>query len=191
MMSFTRFNIAIMRWRIRSLVFVTVLSMGSSLSLLQSAHAEQPRDGNHVRTTDSRIRAAIADGVGGSAFFRDLVAQLDASDVIVYVESDCLMAPPLAGRLTFMSSAGGRRYVMVRIACSLEARSQIAMLGHELRHAVEIADADSVVDEPSLAAAYRRIGFASTVMRAGAGYDSRAAIEAGRRVWDELSRPAE
>ena len=158
--------------------------------MLQPAYAEQPRD-NHVRTSDARTRAAIADGIGGSAFFRDLVAQLDASDVIVYVESDCQMPPPLAGRLTFMSSVGGRRYLLVRIACSLEGRAQIAMLGHELRHAVEIADADSIVDEPSLGEAYRRIGFASTVMRAGAGYDSRAAIEAGRRVWDELSRAAE
>jgi hypothetical protein len=55
------------------------------------------------------------------------------------------------------------------------------MLGHELRHAVEIADADSVVDQASLGAAYRRFGFASTVMRSGEGYDSQAAIDAGRR----------
>jgi hypothetical protein len=193
MMSFTRFNIVNMRPHIRSLAFVTVWSLCVLLqgSLLQSAHAAQPLDGNHVRANDSRLRAAIADGVGGSAFFRDLVAQLDASDVIVYAESDCEMPLPLAGRLTFMASSGGRRYVMVRIACSLEGRAQIAMLGHELRHAVEIADADSVVDEPSLGDEYRRIGFASTVMRSGAGYDSRAAIEAGRRVWDELSRRAE
>ena len=193
MMSFTRFNIVVMRRHIQSLVLVTMVSLGSSLqgALLQSAYAQDPRDGAHVRTNDSRMRAVIADGIAGSAFFRDLVAQLDASDVIAYVESDCLMPPPLAGRLTFMSSAGGRRYVMVRIACSLEGRGQIAMLGHELRHAVEIADTDSVVDEPSLAQAYRRIGFASNAVRPGAGYDSKVAIEAGRRVWDELSRRAE
>jgi hypothetical protein len=188
MMSFAHFNIGIMRAHIRSLVVVIVLSLGSSL---QPAYAEQPRDGNHVRTNDSRMRAAIADGIGGSPFFRDLVAHLDASDVIVYAESDCAMPPPLSGRLTFMSSAGGRRYVMVRIACGLAGRAQIAMLGHELRHAVEIADDDFVVDEATLTVAYQRIGFASTVMRPGAGYDSRAAIEAGRRVWDELSRRAE
>ncbi len=159
--------------------------------MLQPAYAEQPREGSHVRTTDSRMRAAMADGIAGSAFFRDLVAQLDASDVIVYVENDCQMPPPLAGRLTFMSSTGGHRYVLVRIACTLDGRAQIAMLGHELRHAVEIADADSIVDEPSLAVAYQDIGFASNVMAAGTGFDSRAAIEAGRRVWDELSRRAE
>jgi len=188
MMLFTGATIGTMGCHLRSFVVVTVLSCGASL---QPIYAEQPSDGTHVRTNDSRMRAAIADGIAGSAFFRDLVAQLDASDVIVYAESDCLMPPPLGGRLTFMSSAGGRRYVLVRIACTIEGRGQIAMLGHELRHAVEIADGESVVDESSLAVAYRQIGFASNAMPTGAGFDSRAAIEAGRRVWEELSRRAE
>ena len=188
MMSFTGATVETMGCHLRSFVVITALSLGS---MLQPAYAEQPREGSHVRTNDSRMRAAIADGIAGSALFRDLVAQLDASDVIVYAENDCLMLAPLAGRLTFMSSAGGRRYVLVRIACTLDGRAQIAMLGHELRHAVEIADAESIVDEPSLAVAYRHIGFTSSVMPAGTGFDSRAAIEAGRRVWEELSRRAE
>jgi hypothetical protein len=188
MMSFTGATIGTMGCHLRSFVVITALSLGS---MLQTAYAEQPREGSHVRTNDSRMRVAIADGIAGSVFFRDLVAQLDASDVIVYAEPDCLMPPPLAGRLTFMSSTGGRRYVLVRIACTLEGRGQIAMLGHELRHAVEIADAESVVDELSLAVVYGQIGFASKAMPAGAGFDSRAAIEAGRRVWEELSRRAE
>jgi len=159
------------------------------LFALSLAHAgEPPRDGSHVRTTDPRIRAAIAEGIARSTLFAGLVAQLDASDVIVYAESDCEMTTRLQGRLTFMSAAGGRRYVLVRIACMLGASSQVAMLGHELRHAVEIAEAASVVDERTLAAEYRRIGFASSVMRAGCGYDSRAAIETGQRIFGELNR---
>jgi hypothetical protein len=188
MMSFTSASIRGMRLPARSCVFVTLFSLGS---LVQLAHAHEAGDGNHVRTSDSRIRAAIADGVARSALFRDLVAQLDASDVIVYAEGDRLMPEGLQGRLTFMSQAGPRRYVMVRIACSLAGPAQIAMLGHELRHALEIAHAASVVDEESLAQEYRRIGFASGALRRGAGYDSRAAIETGRRVWRELISRAE
>ena len=171
----------------RSFLLATLLSAGS---LVEPAHAREA-DGDHVRPLDPRVRAAVADGIEGSPLFRDLVAQLDASDVIVYVESDPLMPERLQGRLTFVSSAGGRRYVMVRIACALRGLPQIAILGHELQHAVEIARAQSVVDEPSLAAEYRRIGFSSGAMRPGAGYDSRAAIEAGQRVWHELSHRAE
>jgi hypothetical protein len=169
------------------LVLAALFSVGA---LVQPAHAREA-DGDHVRALDSRVRAAIAGGIEGSPLFRDLVAQLDASDVIVYVESDPLMPERLQGRLTFVSSAGGRRYVMVRIACAIRGAQQIAILGHELQHAVEIARAPSVVDEPSLAAEYRRIGFSSRVMRQGAGFDSRAAIEAGQRVWHEMGHRAE
>jgi hypothetical protein len=155
------------------------------------ALAGEASDGSHVRTSDSRIRAAIADGLERSTVFRDLVAQIDASDVIVYADSDCLMPERLQGRLTFMSKAGGRRYVMVRISCQLTAMVTVAMLGHELWHALEIAKAASVVDDQSLAEEYRRIGFASRSFERGVGYDSRAAIDTGYRVWQELSHRGE
>jgi hypothetical protein len=68
---------------------------------------------------------------------------------------------------------------------------QIAALGHELRHAVEIADAPVIINDASLAAEYARIGFASHGVRKGSGYESRAAIDAGQRVWVELNRHTE
>ena len=112
------------------------------LLFVTSLAADQPaRDGSHVRTMDTRLRAEIDEGLARSSLFRDLVARLDASDVIVYVESECAMSPRLFARLTFMASGGGRRYVNVRVSCALTDSEQIAALGHELRHAVEIADA--------------------------------------------------
>jgi len=150
-----------------------------SLATVHAPHGDQ-----HVRAIDARLRAVIDDGVAHSAVFRNLVAQLDASDVIVYAESVCIMPQGLIGRLTFMSAAGGRRFVSVRIRCALTGVQQIASLGHELRHAVEIAAAPSVVDETSLAAEYRRIGFPSRAI--DKGFDSRAAIETGERIAAEL-----
>jgi hypothetical protein len=101
------------------------------------------------------------------------------------------MSSRLFGRLTLLGAGGERRYVKVRIACMLTVAQQIAALGHELRHAVEIADAPSVVDNASLAAEYRRVGFASSVTRRGDGFESRAAIDAARQVWAELAHTAE
>ena len=105
MMSFTSASIKGMR-PARLFTLIMLLSLSS---LVPSARAGELSDGSHVRTSDSRIRAAIAEGVERSALFRDLVAQLDASDVIVYAESDCTMPERLQGRLTFMSKAGERR----------------------------------------------------------------------------------
>jgi hypothetical protein len=162
------------------------------LLFVTSLAADQPaRDGSHVRTMDTRLRAEIDEGLARSSLFRDLVARLDSSDVIVYVESECAMSPRLFARLTFMASGGGRRYVNVRVSCALTDGEQIAALGHELRHAVEIADAPAIINDASLAAEYARIGFASHGVRKGSGYESRAAIDAGQRVWVELNRHAE
>ena len=164
----------------------------SVLLFVTSLAADQPaRDGSHVRTMDTRLHAEIDEGLARSSLFRDLVARLDASDVIVYVETECAMSPRLFGRLTFMASGGGRRYVNVHVSCALTDSEQIAALGHELRHAVEIADAPSVVDEASLAAEYRRIGFASHGVPSGLGYESHAAKDAAQRVWADLARTAE
>jgi hypothetical protein len=166
-------------------------ALGVLVLVASIAGGQEPRDGGHVRTMDARLRVEINEGMARSSAFRDLVTRLDASDVIVYVEMECQMPPRLFGRLAFMAAGGGRRYVNVRLSCALTDEPLIAALGHELRHAVEIADAPSVVDVASLAALYGRIGFASHGVPHGAGFESRAAIESARRVWWELGRTGE
>lgn len=118
-------------------------------------------------------------------------AQEATSDVIVYIQSECGMSPRIFGRLAFMGAAGGRRYVHVSLSCALTEDEQIAALGHELRHAVEVADAPAVVDTASLGEEYQRIGYASHGVPPGSGVESRAAIDAAHQVWAELSRAAE
>src|SRR6188768_4164106 len=108
-----------------------------------------------VRTTDQRISAAVEIGLRESATFRELVNRINASDVVVYVTADSNELPPgLDGRLTFLSATGGFRYVVVRVNSRLPATRLIALLGHELQHAREIADTDGIVDPSSMAHAY-------------------------------------
>lgn len=166
-------------------------ALGILVLVASIAGGQEPRDGGHVRTVDARLRAEIDEGMARSSAFRDLVTRLDASDVIVYAVTECPMSPSLFGRLTFMAAGGGRRYVNVHVSCALNDDEQIAALGHELRHAVEIANAPSVVDAASLGDLYRRIGFASRAATQGLGFESHAAIDSARRVWAELGRTAE
>ncbi len=166
-------------------------ALGMLVVVAALAGGQEPRDGGHVRTVEARVRAEINEGTARSSVFRDLVARLDASDVIVYIETECPMQARLFGRLTFMAAGGGRRYVSVRIACMLNDAERIAALAHELRHAVEIADDPSVVSVASLGALYRRIGFASHGVAGGAGFESGAAIQSAHRVWAELGRSGE
>lgn len=144
---------------------------------------------NHIRTTDRRLIRLLHDGVRGSETFRRLVDRLRQSDVIVYLECGGTASP--GGRLTFVTAAANWRYVHVRVARLASADVQIALIGHELRHAVEVADAPAVVDLPSLAREYQRIGFPSPGQDPGASFDSSAAIDAGYRVLREMSAIAD
>jgi hypothetical protein len=112
------------------------------------------------------------------------VAALDRSDVVVYVV--CGRLPPqLSGQLTFVSTAGGRRYVLVRLRWDQGQHARIATLGHELQHALEIAEHPEIVDAVTMARAFRRFGFERMTQR-GESFDSAAAVEAGERVWKDV-----
>jgi hypothetical protein len=76
------------------------------------------------------------------------------------------------GRLTFATKAAGRRYVHVRLAQQMSGLRERATLGHELQHAVELADTPAIVDDASLAHAFRRFGivrYGSKTARARTG----------------------
>jgi hypothetical protein len=143
----------------------------------------------HLRTTDAWLRTLIREGIETSPTFRVLVARLERSDVVVYVQCSAYGRPSAVngGRLTFVSSAGGFRYVVVQMARLPSRAQQIAMLAHELQHAVEIADRPEIIDALSLARAYRHMADASEV-RSGdrVAFDTAAAIAMGVRVLLEL-----
>ena len=151
--------------------------------------ADSIPDGPHrpIRTTDDRLRKLLDDGMRTSPTFRALVERLDASDIVVYLRCDGAPLHAADGRLTFLSSAGGFRYVVVRVAHLQSRERQIAIIAHELRHAIEIADAPQIVDGPSLVREYKRIGYVSVGSALpGITFDSRAAVQAGTQVMREL-----
>jgi len=147
----------------------------------------------HVRTRDGRLDALIADGARRSPLFRSLLEVLERSSVIVYVESRLLPAR-LSGRLILagvgLSGVGPPwRYLRIDIECRQSLNDQIAALGHELQHAVEIADAAAIVDHRSIQVLYGRIGFAVDASRRQ--FESLAARNAGAQVHrDLMSRDA-
>jgi hypothetical protein len=72
------------------------------------------------------------------------------------------------------------------VAWDLPALRKIAALGHELQHAVEIADQPDVVDPASLALAYGRIGSERGLRSTEPLFDTDAAVAAGQQIWSEM-----
>ena len=121
-----------------------------------------------------------------SPTFRALVQRLAESDVVVYV---CRWHRRAGadGSLTFAAAAGGYRYVVVRVSAQRSQLQLLALLAHELRHAVEVAETPAIVDAPSLARAYAQLGYVSHVSRPGrVAFDTEAAVVAGQQVLSEI-----
>lgn len=140
----------------------------------------------NIRITDPWLRRLIEAGISQSPTFRSLVERLDGSDVVVYIHMDPLPSADIAGRMTFQSSVGGLRYLVIRLAPLRSVVQQLAMIGHELQHAVEVADNAGIVDADTLYREYLRIGYINGTTVSGISVDTRAAMDTGARVADEL-----
>jgi hypothetical protein len=136
-----------------------------------------------LRPTQAMGERVLADGIARSATFRRLVARLERSDVIVYITVRIDMRPTLGGSLRIMGRSASDRFVHVSLNGQHPQQMLVALLGHELQHAVEVADAPDVASEEGLTGLYRRIG----VHVSGDSWDSRAAQETGQIVRAEFN----
>jgi hypothetical protein len=136
-----------------------------------------------VRSTHPKITKMLSVGAQYSSTFAGLLAALDRTDVIVYIEPVRDLPSTIEGRLVLLPLAHGQRYLRIQVRGDLPRDELIPLLGHELRHALEIADAPEVRDQSAMLALYRRIGEISS---GPDSYDTVAAREAGKQVRAEL-----
>ena len=136
-----------------------------------------------VRTTDKTVHALLLDGIRRSPTFAALVGSLNASDVIVYIERVDKIAPNVSGQLMLVPVAGTQRYLRVQVVTNMTRTESIAMIGHELRHALEVAAAPQVRTQEDLKRLYKRIGERGDGLDT---FDTPAAQNAGRQVKLEL-----
>jgi hypothetical protein len=139
----------------------------------------------HVRP-EPEMRALVADAARGSLAIRGLIDHLEGLDVTVYVRQRAFAQTELEGRVALLAATGVHRYLVIELACGRPRLTQMATLGHELHHAMEIADEPSVVNAQTLAAFYTRIGRRSDYWGGRMMFETEAAAEAGLRVRREL-----
>jgi hypothetical protein len=148
-----------------------------------------PAPNRHLRPQDARLTQLVREGISRSATLMALVDRIEASNVIVYVAINPLMKSSLSGMLTWMTRAGDTRYLRASISPDLTPDQMIATIAHELQHAVEVIEDDTVKDEKSLTALYRRIGHQSG-SAAPSRWETVAAQQTGFQVRKELGAPA-
>ena len=163
--------------------------------LLPAGHAQAQEDRlQRVRTESRYLRLVLASGIERSPTFRRIVDLLEHSDLIVEVQCAHFVESQRAGHTVLLSAHPGVRYVLVEIACWASSGPSLAILGHELRHALEIAEEPWVVDGASLAELYRSIGYPSrgrATLEMFGSFETEDALNAGQRVHHELHHPEE
>ena len=123
-----------------------MITLGLALVFLLAT----PPELDHVRTTEPRILAALTFGLERSVAFCDLVATLNATDVIVYIVPK-VGRDQIGGYLSHtLVSAGGHRYLRIAIDTRGSDNRVARRLAHELQHAVEVAHMTEARDEESL-----------------------------------------
>jgi hypothetical protein len=145
------------------------------------ARVEFPR----VRSSDKTLTALIDEAMTGSPTFRKLVAALDATDGVVFVEKgQCRRGVPacLTGRVTL---AGRYRFLFVLIGTRRPSADVVAAIGHELQHALEVLAEPSLRSHGAIYLYYVRRG---AVPEYPLARETAAAEAAGYAVFRELQQ---
>lgn len=158
-------------------------TLGSPAAADLATYALLDAPERHVRTTDRYVQRLLTTGVKRSPTLVSLITHLNASDVIVYVEAVQTLPTTLAGRLLLLPLTNQQRYLRIQITMSGTQDELIALIGHELRHAVEVADAPDVRNESGLVRLYKRIGVRNGTPHC---YETEAAQTTARIVRREL-----
>ena len=140
----------------------------------------------HVRPLTPLKRQLLEEAQARSPTIQELVTRIDRSDVVVYATCDVDDGSFVNGRISLHAVVGGFRYLVVQIRAGLSHREHVAIFGHELQHAVEIASTPSIVDDATLAEAYKRIGFLSAKSGNSLAFETVAALQVGDRVRREF-----
>jgi hypothetical protein len=143
----------------------------------------------HIRPRDPDAARFLRFGSERSTRFREIVRQLERSNVIVYVDVRMESTHPVGGGLTFVGAAGGYRWVRAvvdsgtgnRVRSYQDIFRLTAILAHELRHAVEASEAPTLTNVREFGRYFRQIGVDEPNV-----LDTLAARETGAWVEGEL-----
>jgi hypothetical protein len=190
-----------MQWFLSAALASLTALLGAETPVPNRPPAPVKRDGHvllsatdrHVRAVNDTLQQLVARGMARSATFSKLMTALDNTNVIVYVEFNSRLSAAVAGRLLFAVSTENVRYLRVQISPEGTNNQLVAVIAHELQHALEVGQSPDVRDEASFADLYKRIGqelsaatninFGNRVARC---FDTIEARAMGRRVMLEL-----
>jgi hypothetical protein len=161
-----------MRWKVWGVFGLTMLA----------ALPGAAQHATHVRTVDPVISRLIERGIERSATFRKLVAAIDASDSYVYIKrGDC--GAGVRSCFIAVTDSDSARFLWVKVNSRKMDDTLVSLIGHELRHTLEVIEEPAVRNNSHAYFLYGRIGTHSTV----GTIETRAAVDAGDKILQEVT----
>jgi hypothetical protein len=171
----------------RCLEAVRIFAIGALVGARAAPAAAVTEPAARVRSTNATILEMLREGAERSATFRSIIDAIDHSTGIVYVEFGyCAFGHVNGCLLPFIASAHGDRYLRILVTPDRNRRSHdqlLALLAHEMQHALEVLEHNEVVDVATMEAMYRKFGKPLIGLT---GYETSAARAAGDAVLNEL-----
>ena len=128
--------------------------------------------------------AALDLGARHSPTLRSLIARIEATDGIVYIDEGTCGPTSRACLLHLVTIAGPHRLLYIRVDPRKDAGCiLVARIGHELYHAIEALSDSSVRSSAGMVSLFQRIGPTGTDR-----LETRAAQRAGLDVEHEVCR---
>ena len=135
----------------------------------------------NIRAIDHAASVTLTQANERSPIVRSLMAQLAASDLVIHLQFSLDLPAGLGGMTQFVSYSGGYRYVRITLSSRLRREQRMSMLGHELQHALEIAQSGAH-DLTDLHEFLDAVAYQSQQHF----FETRLAIETERSVREEL-----
>lgn len=140
---------------------------------------------DHVRILDCRLAVAVASAAAGrSASLKDLLDRVERTDGLVFLTAPPVTGPAtrLLGGLSHRVSTAGRYRVLTIVVPGKVDDATIAIVAHELRHALEVLELSAATNEGDVDALFNRIGWHTSERTV----ETQAAMDAGNAVAREL-----
>ena len=140
-----------------------------------------------VRAVTDSARMLLDTAVARSPTIAHLVQQLQAARVFVFLDTRLDPAVP-TGPTSLLTSTAEGRYLHVVLNPALGINQRIELLGHELQHALEFANADALHDSDSVRRHFTEIGRPLGVPNGReAAFETDAAQDVERKVRRDLA----
>jgi hypothetical protein len=152
------------------------------LALVTTTDPPKPPSTRHLRPRSDIARQIVDDAIRRSPTIARLAGEIEASDLIVFLELSFDLPPSAHGRTTLVATGSTVRYLNVAVSIMLSRDRRIEIIGHELTHALEIAHAPEARDGAGMQALFKRVGWSV----GETSFETEAAISVEPIIRDEL-----